>query len=68
VRAYGNPGIRQTRWIEGRKQLTLDEIRRGERPVETAARSAWWVELHDAKELVHWERMPDNHVYYIPLG
>ncbi len=68
VRAYGNPGIRQTRWIEGRKQLTLDEIRKGGRPVDAAARSAWWVELHDAKELVHWERMPDNHVYYIPLG
>jgi len=68
VRAYGNPGIRQTRWIEGRKQLTLDEIRSGVRPKDAAARSAWWVELHDAKELVHWERMPDNHVYYIPLG
>jgi len=21
-----------------------------------------------SKELVHWERFPDNHVYYIPLG
>ena len=29
VRAYGNPGLRQTRWIVGRRQLTLDEIRSG---------------------------------------
>jgi len=26
------------------------------------------VELHNTAEVVHWERMPDNHVYYIPLG
>jgi hypothetical protein len=26
------------------------------------------VELHDTKELVHWERFPDGHVYYIPLA
>ena len=32
------------------------------------ARCAWWVELHDTKELVHWERFKDDHVYYIPLG
>ena len=68
IRAYGNPGIRQTRWIVGSKQLTLDEIRSGVRPADAAARCAWWVELHNAKELVHWERLPDNHVYYIPLG
>lgn len=68
VRTYGNPGLRQTRWIEGRKQLTLEDIRKAERPPDAAARCAWWVELHNSKELVHWERFPDNHVYYIPLG
>jgi hypothetical protein len=68
IRTYGNPGIRQTRWIVGKKQLTLDEIRSGERPADAAARCAWWVELHNAKDLVHWEQFPDNHVYYIPLG
>jgi hypothetical protein len=26
------------------------------------------VELHDSAELVHWERFPDGHVYYIPLS
>jgi len=68
VRAYGNPGLRQTRWIIGRRQLTLDDIRQGERPPDAAARCAWWVELHHAKDLVHWERFAPGHVYYIPLG
>jgi hypothetical protein len=68
VRQYGNPGIRQTRWIVGRRQLTLDDIRAGERPSDAVARCAWWVELHDAPELVHWEAFPDGHVYYIPLS
>jgi hypothetical protein len=68
VRHYGNPGIRQTRWIEGRRQLTLADIRSGDRPADAVARCAWWVELHDTAELVHWERFPDDHVYYIPLS
>jgi FAD dependent oxidoreductase len=68
VRHYGNPGIRQTRWIVGRRQLTLDDIRSTRRPEDAVARCAWWVELHDTAEIVHWERFPDGHVYYIPLS
>jgi 2-polyprenyl-6-methoxyphenol hydroxylase-like FAD-dependent oxidoreductase len=68
VRVYGNPGLRQTRWIVGRKQLTLDEIKSGTRPPDAAARCAWWVELHNAPDLVHWEKFPPDHVYYIPLS
>ncbi|HZF17477.1 MAG TPA: FAD-dependent oxidoreductase [Steroidobacteraceae bacterium] len=68
VRTYGNPGIRQTRWIVSRKQLTVEDIRTTTRPRDAAARCAWWVELHGTKELVHWERFADGHVYYIPLG
>jgi FAD dependent oxidoreductase len=68
VRVYGNPGLRQTRWIVGRKQLTLDEIRAGSRPADAAARCAWWVELHNAADLVHWEKFAPDHVYYIPLS
>ena len=68
IRTYGNPGIRQTRWIVGRRQLTLDDIRAGKRPPDAVARCAWWVELHDSESLVHWERFPDGHVYYIPLS
>ena len=68
VRTYGNPGIRQTRWIASRRQLTLDDIKKGDRPADAAARCAWWVELHNAKDLVHWEQFPADHVYYIPLS
>jgi hypothetical protein len=68
VRVYGNPGLRQTRWIVGRSQLTLDEIRAGHRPADAAARCAWWVELHNAPDLVHWEKFAPDHVYYIPLN
>jgi len=68
IRTYGNPGLRQTRWIVGRTQLTLDEIRAGQRPIDAAARCAWWVELHNAPDLVHWEKFAPDHVYYIPLS
>ena len=68
IRVYGNPGLRQTRWIVGRRQLTLDEIRSGRRPADAAARCAWWVELHNAANLVHWEKFAADHVYYIPLS
>ena len=68
VRTYGNPGIRQTRWIVSRKQLTVDDIRSTARPPDAVARCAWWVELHNAKDLVHWEQFPADHVYYIPLN
>ena len=68
IRAYGRPGIRQTRWIVGRHQLTLDEIKSAQRPADAVARCSWWVELHDAPALVHWEKFAPDHVYYIPLG
>jgi hypothetical protein len=68
IRTYGNPGLRQTRWIAGRRQLTLDDIRSRQRPADAVARCAWWVELHNARDLVHWERFADDHVYYIPLS
>ena len=68
VRSYGNPGIRQTRWIQSARQLTLEDIRSGKRPPDAAARCAWWVELHNKAELVHWEQFNDGHLYYIPLS
>ncbi len=41
IRTYGNPGIRQTRWIASRRQLTLDDIRKTDRPADAAARGGW---------------------------
>jgi hypothetical protein len=52
----------------GRRQITVDDIRKGGRPADAAARCAWWVELHNAKDLVHWEKFEPDHVYYIPLA
>lgn len=66
VRRYGNLGIRQTRWIKSRRQLTLDDLRTGERPDDAVARGAWSVELHDSAEEVHWEHFEHDHVYYLP--
>jgi hypothetical protein len=68
IRAYGNPGIRQTRWIVSRRQLTLDDIRKAERPADAVARCSWSVELHDSPESVHWEHFGEGHVYHIPLS
>ena len=68
IRAYGNPGLRQTRWIVGRHQLALGEIRSGFRPSDAVVRCAWSVELHDKLSLVHWEEFGPDHMHYVPLG
>ncbi len=68
VRAYGNPGIRQTRWIVGRHQLTLDEVRNGTKFEDAVGRTAWPVELHDHSSGYVWQTFPEDHVHYIPLG
>jgi hypothetical protein len=68
VRAYGNPGIRQTRWIKGRHQLTLDEVRNGTRFDDAVARTAWPVELHDHSSGYVWQTFPEDHVHYVPLS
>jgi FAD dependent oxidoreductase len=67
VRAYGYPGRRQTRWIQGRHQLTLDEIRAGTRFDDSVARTAWPIELHDRADGYVWEMFGASHVHYVPL-
>jgi hypothetical protein len=68
VRSYGLPGIRQTRWIAGRQQLTLADVRVGTRFPDAIARTAWPIELHDRPEGYVWEPFPDDHVHYVPFG
>src|SRR5262245_29210017 len=68
VRSYGLPGIRQTRWIAGRAQLTLDDVRAGTRFADAIARTAWPIELHDRAEGYVWEPFSDDHVHYVPFG
>jgi hypothetical protein len=68
VRSYGLPGIRQTRWIVGARQLTHADVRAGTRFADAAARCAWPVELHDDPARVHWEVFGDDHMHYVPFG
>jgi hypothetical protein len=68
VRAYGLPGIRQTRWIVGRHHLTVDEVRAGVKFPDSVARTAWPLEQHHHAEGYVWEPFSADHVHYVPLG
>lgn len=68
VRSYGLPGIRQTRWIQGHQQLTVDDVRAGTTFPDAVARTAWPIELHDRPEGYVWEPFADDHVHYVPFG
>jgi FAD-dependent oxidoreductase family protein len=67
VRAYGLPGIRQTRWIVGCHHLTVDEVRRGVKFEDSVARTAWPLEQHHHAEGYVWEPFDSDHVHYVPL-
>jgi hypothetical protein len=67
VRAYGLPGIRQTRWIVGCHHLTVDEVRQGVRFPDSIARTAWPLEQHHHAEGYVWEPFDADHVHYVPL-
>jgi 2-polyprenyl-6-methoxyphenol hydroxylase-like FAD-dependent oxidoreductase len=68
VRAYGLPGIRQTRWIVGCHHLTVDEVRQGVKFEDRIARTAWPLEQHHHVEGYVWEPFAEDHVHYVPLG
>ena len=68
VRNYGLPGIRQTRWIVGRQQLTVEDVRAGTTFSDAIARTAWPIELHDRADGYIWEPFSDDHVHYVPFG
>ena len=68
VRAYGQPGVRQTRWIVGTHQLTADEVRKGVKFPDAIARCAWPIELHSREEGYVWEPFGHDHMHYVPLG
>ena len=67
VRAYGLPGIRQTRWIVGCHHLTVDEVRQGVKFQDSIARTAWPLEQHHNVEGYVWEPFDADHVHYVPL-
>ncbi len=68
VRAYGGLGIRQTRWIVGARQLTLEHVRAGTTFDDAIARTSWPIELHDTPQGYVWEPFGDDHVHYVPLS
>jgi uncharacterized metal-binding protein len=68
VRAYGLPGIRQTRWIVGRQHLTVDEVRNGTKFPDSIARTAWPIEQHHNVEGYVWEPFDEDHLHYVPYG
>jgi len=67
VRSYGLPGIRQTRWIVGAHQLTVDEVRKGTHFPDAVGRTSWPIELHDRVEGYVWETFGDDHIHTVPL-
>lgn len=68
VKAYGLPGIRQTRVICGLHRLRGDEVRQGVRFADAIACGSWPIELHGAPDRVHWEEFGDDHLHWVPLG
>ena len=68
IRTYGALGIRQTRWIVGRQQLTVEDVRAGRRFPDAVARTGWPIELHDTPQGHVWEPFPDDHLHTVPMG
>jgi hypothetical protein len=68
VALYGQPGIRQTRTIQGRERIAVDEVRSGHRPADTIARCSWPIELHTEMSDTHWEVFDADHMHHIPFG
>ncbi|MEZ5891759.1 MAG: FAD-dependent oxidoreductase [Parvularculaceae bacterium] len=67
IRAYGLPGIRQTRWIVGMHHLTVDEVRAATKFDDAVARCSWPLEQHHNREGYVWEVFPDDHIHTVPL-
>jgi hypothetical protein len=68
VRTYGALGIRQTRWIVGRQQLTVEDVRAGRAFPDAVARTGWPIELHDTPQGHVWEPFGDDHLHTVPFG
>jgi flavin-dependent dehydrogenase len=68
IRTYGALGIRQTRWIAGRQQLTVEDVRAGRSFPDAVARTGWPIELHDTPQGYVWEPFGDDHLHYVPMG
>jgi hypothetical protein len=68
VRAYGQTGVRQTRWIVGTHHLTTEEVRNQTKFDDAVVRCSWPLEQHHNEEGYVWEVFPEDHIHYVPLG
>ena len=68
VRAYGQTGVRQTRWIVGTHHLTTEEVRAAVQFDDAIARCSWPLEQHHNEDGYVWEVFPEDHVHTVPLG
>ncbi|WP_417513853.1 FAD-dependent oxidoreductase [Minwuia sp.] len=68
VAIYGQPGIRQTRTIQGRSRITVDQVRTGSVPDDVIGRCSWPIELHTELADTHWEVFDADHMHHIPFG
>jgi hypothetical protein len=67
IRAYGMPGMRQTRWIVGSHHLTTEEVRAAVKFDDAIARCSWPLEQHHNREGYVWEVFPEGHIHTVPL-
>jgi hypothetical protein len=67
IRAYGLPGMRQTRWIVGSHHLTTEEVRAAVKFDDAIARCSWPLEQHHNREGYVWEVFPEGHIHTVPL-
>jgi hypothetical protein len=68
IRAYGLPGVRQTRWIVGTHHLTMEEVRAATKFDDAIARCSWPLEQHHNREGYVWEVFGEDHVHTVPFG
>src|SRR5690606_15297761 len=68
VRAYGQLGVRQTRWSVGRQQLTMEDVLQGTRFPDAVARTAWAIELHDREDRHIFYTFGEGHIHYVPFA
>lgn len=59
-------GIRETRRIQGRYTLTVDDVLEGRRFSDGIARAAWPIERHIADGQTEWRFLPDGVWYGVP--
>ena len=59
-------GVRETRLIRGRKNLTEVQVRACDKPSDRIACSAWPLENHGRGRTTAWEFLPDGEWYGVP--